>query len=203
MKDSIVPGDRFGMLTAVVAIKPKLWRCLCDCGQDTIVDQWRLVRSLNYSCGCARRARFLTHGDTRTATWRSWANMIRRCYQKNHPTFLHYGSRGIAVCERWRNFESFLADMGQRPPGMSIERKDVDGNYEPANCKWATTDEQNNNKRTTHWVEVDGARLSLSKACRLKGIPYDRVRQRLAGGWPLALALDAPKQQGVRPPCSC
>jgi len=93
-----------------------------------------------------------THGNTRggkeTRTYRSWRSMMKRCYNKNTKDFSNYGGRGITVCERWRNsFESFLSDMGERPESKTLDRIDVNGNYEPSNCRWATHVEQSYNKR--------------------------------------------------------
>jgi hypothetical protein len=84
-----------------------------------------------------------------TPTYHSWSNMIQRCTNPKHHRYANYGGRGIAVCERWREFANFLADMGVKPPGHSIERKDNNGNYEPGNCKWATFAEQSHNTRMT------------------------------------------------------
>jgi hypothetical protein len=107
------------------------------------------------SCGCLQREiiarRNRTHGHSvrgaETPTYRSWKAMHTRCTNPNPSTWAHYGGRGIEICERWRSFESFLEDMGERPEGTSIDRIDVDGNYEPGNCRWATPTEQRANRR--------------------------------------------------------
>lgn len=93
-------------------------------------------------------------GENRTRTYRVWSGMLSRCRNPNVPSFKYYGGRGIRVCDRWRSFECFLADMGECPPNMSIDRIDNDGNYEPSNCRWATSAEQHENRRTPRTVKL-------------------------------------------------
>lgn len=151
---------RFGRLvvTGDSGIRTKsrgvVWSCVCDCGATALVsgNNFRRTRS----CGCLLRehaasldrSHLTTHGMSRSPTWRSWIAMRQRCYDKKQKCWKYYGGRGITVCDRWRfSFANFFADMGERPPGASIDRIDNDGNYEPGNCRWATQKQQIANQR--------------------------------------------------------
>lgn len=104
-----------------------------------------------------------THGMTGTPTFGTWQSIIARCERPSSISYKYYGAKGIAVCERWRNsFQAFLDDMGQRPDGMTIDREDTDGNYEPGNCRWATIDQQNNNKSDTRHMYFNGRTMNMT-----------------------------------------
>lgn len=126
------------------------WACRCSCGTEKVVQGSNLRSGHSQSCGCLMREVVTTHGRYLTRQYRAWSGMIARCHSPKNGGFKHYGGRGISVCKRWRSFENFLADMGERPgPKHSIDRIDTNGNYEPENCRWATNAEQQLNKRTT------------------------------------------------------
>lgn len=148
-----VTGQRFGRLTVLGRSDRKssagaLWACVCDCGGETVTTSLRLRKGHTTSCGCVKRSKISTakliHGyaQKRDGTYRSWKEMRQRCNNSNNHKWKWYGGRGITVCERWSDFTLFLADMGQRPVGTSIDRIDSDGNYEPSNCRWATPKQQ-------------------------------------------------------------
>ena len=111
-----------------------------------------------------------------------WSRMLSRCTRPSNNRFESYAGRGITVCERWLVFENFLADMGECPPGMTIERKDNDGNYDPDNCRWATPTEQARNRRTTLYIELDGKCASLAEHVEERGANYKRVWKRIRNG---------------------
>ena len=169
------------------------WEVLCDCGGQAVVTMNSLRRGLSQSCGCLMRERTAasntTHGETRSrdisSEYGTWCAMKNRCYNPSTKSYQNYGARGITVCDEWRDdFAQFLKDMGRRPPGLTIERKDNDGPYAPWNCVWATRNTQARNKRGLLFVTVDGQRMNLVDACAALGLPYHAVHHRILRGWP-------------------
>ena len=138
------------------------WHCVCECGTERIVEAGALTTGHSRSCGCARKEyqsiSLTRHGHSRckgnkaSPTYSTWHGMRNRCQNASHKQYADYGGRGIKVHEPWTLFENFLADMGERPEGKTLDRIDVNGNYEPSNCRWATQKEQSLNKRpaTSH-----------------------------------------------------
>lgn len=125
-------------------------------------------------------------GMKNTPTYRSWRAMKTRCLNKNHGYYWRYGGRGITICQRWLNsFSNFLADMGERPVGKTLDRINNDGNYEPTNCRWADRKTQSENSINTVWVTHKGQRHSLSEWSRITGISVAVLWQRHASGWPV------------------
>lgn len=122
--------------------------------------------------------------------------MRYRCQTPTDSAYPHYGARGITVHPRWESFAAFLADMGPRPAGTTIDRIDVDGNYEPGNCRWATSKVQGRNKRHTVFLTIDGERKCLAEWAEQCGLSHSTLYSRLKAGWPAALALNAPLRQG-------
>lgn len=125
------------------------WRCLCDCGNTTVALGCNLVKGNTKSCGCLHLEAITHHGGTKDSSlgYESWRMMRQRCLNPKYTQYKDYGGRGISICPEWDTFEKFTADMGPRPEGYTLERNNNDGNYELGNCRWATRQEQNKNKR--------------------------------------------------------
>ena len=173
-------GRRYGRLT-VESISGKdranaiLWTCLCDCGASVVVGGRNLRSGTTRSCGCLQReaATRSGQGNTRhghaptghrSPEYRAWSAMLERCTNERHAAWNDYGGRGISVCERWRSFDAFLSDMGPRPSRQhTLDRVNNDGNYEPANCRWATWTQQARNRRGITKPNIEEV-ISMSKS---------------------------------------
>jgi hypothetical protein len=198
-------GEQYGRLTVICPAldkpgdldhRPRVI-CRCDCGSE-IETRARCLRGGTKSCGCLNREIIqrasLSHGHAKrgmtSRTYRAWSNMHTRCQNPSNNRFEHYGGRGILVCERWNDFENFLADMGEVPPGLTLERDDVNGDYQPGNRRWAFNHEQQNNKRNNRRIEFRGETRTLSQWARRLGIPDGTIPNRLGQlGWPVERAL--------------
>jgi hypothetical protein len=176
-------GQRFGRLlvkefSGLDASGRSLWLCVCNDGNEIVAKSGLLRRGSTQSCGCLRKEVVVANGrrgatkitgernggfkhgatanNSITSEYQSWRSMISRCTNPRTINYLYYGGRGITICERWQGehgFENFLADMGPRPEGQTIDRKEVKGNYEPGNCRWATPKEQIDNRRNSKCKE--------------------------------------------------
>lgn len=133
-----------------------------------------------------------TSNGTTTPTYTTWRSMWRRCTQPTHPSYHNYGKRGIRVCDEWRDFVKFLADMGDRPSGMTLERRDSNANYSKENCRWATHKEQSNNRRNNHLLTVGGVTKTVEQWAETVGIKSGTISQRLCYGWSEARAVMEP-----------
>lgn len=130
----------------------------------------------------------------KSSEYACWVSMRTRCNNPNHPKYKSYGARGIKVCERWDSFQNFIADMGLKPhPSLSLERKNNNEGYNPDNCKWGTTEEQSNNKRTSIIVTFRGETKTLRQHCTDQAM-YNTVISRLWRGWDVQKALSEPRQ---------
>jgi len=173
------------------------WKCLCDCGKTIMAFACHLRRKCTRSCGCLRRemlqATHTIHGNYKIPEYHVYWDMRRRCNDPDSPQYSYYGGRGITVS--WERFEDFFADMGPRPtPKHTVERRDNDGPYSKENCYWATRLEQANNKRSNHFVEFNGQKMTMAQLARVTGLPYDTVRWRVKHSQSLLL----PRQRRSR-----
>jgi hypothetical protein len=191
-------GQVFGKLTVlnrVPAPRQARWLCRCTCGNESIVPGYELRHGLVHSCGCAKKERAsklnLTHGMSKSKIYRTYKNMINRCYRTTNPDYPRYGGIGIKVCQRWlESFENFYADMGDVPEGHSIDRIDFTKNYELSNCKWSTLEQQQNNRKSCIFVEYLGKNQTLAQWCRELNLPYKTIRARITDyGWQPVKAL--------------
>lgn len=169
------------------------WWCVCACGNRIQVIGRNLRTGNTKSCGCLRNEiaanRTRTHGRSDTPEYGIWVDIIQRCENTRRPAFKNYGGRGINVCDRWKKFENFFADMGQRPAGHEIERKDNNKGYSPDNCIWVPEAVQHLNTRRTRWLEVDGEKLALAEVARRFNVKACTIHMRLRRGWPIDRAI--------------
>lgn len=169
-----------------------MWRCRCSCGTERAVRGYVLTSRDCPSCGCriveATKLRAITHGKRSTKEYGIYRAMLNRCDLPSQKCYPQYGGRGITVCERWRaSFAAFLEDMGPRPSdGHSVDRIDPNGNYEPGNCRWATSVQQNNNRRNNRRITHAGKTLTLAEWARELGVPLKRLWAWLKRGRTLA-----------------
>lgn len=174
----------------------QFWFCKCDCGSAATVLANNLVKGNTTSCGCKSsrvtlKDRVTTHGMTGSPAYKSWQAMKDRCYRESHIEYKRYGAVGIQVCKRWRNsFENFLQDMGERPDGMSLERKDSSKNYSPSNCKWADAYEQANNRSNNRLITCNGVTQTLAQWSRQIDIGATTISLRIKRGWSVEQALN-------------
>lgn len=191
-------GLRFGRLTIVSRAengndsKPR-WLCQCDCGNTSVVSSSNLKRNNARSCGCLKSEltseRTRTHGLNGTRTHRSWTTMKSRCSNPKDSSFGNYRERGITVCDRWLKFENFYEDMGDRPEDMSLDRIDNNSGYSKENCRWATQQEQGNNRRTNRFLDFEGKRQTVTQWASEIGVHRHTIYARLERGWTIEKAL--------------
>ncbi len=202
-------GMSFDRLTVTGRAAPNArgaarWHCVCRCGKTSIVLSGNLLQGLVRSCGCLRDesagARFRTHGLRSRPEYTVWKSMRGRVTATSGKYHRLYVLRGITVCERWNDFALFLADMGPRPPKSEIERIDNDGNYEPANCRWATRKEQTRNRSVNILITFNGETRCLGEWCDRLNLSYSRTYKRLKDSkWPVEKAFQRQRFYGGSP----
>ena len=203
-------GQRFGRWTVLYRAPDRRrgypeWHCRCDCGNEKALRANILRSGASRSCGCLNvdvhrqmcRDRNTTHGQANTPIYNTWINMIQRCTNPAYHKFRYYGGRGINVCQRWLDsFELFHADMGDKPSKATLDRINTEGNYEPANCRWASQKTQQNNRTNNRLLTHGGRTMTLMQWAELAGFHRETIAQRIDTlGWSVSDAITKP----VRP----
>lgn len=193
-------GQRFGRLTVLGVAEDDMkhhgqrWLCQCDCGNTVIVRSDGLVSGHTKGCGC-ENARRTTHGKADTKLFKVWTGMKQRCFNPKDYAYPNYGGRGVTICAEWSNdfstFYEWSVTHGYKE-GLSIDRIDVNGNYCPENCRWATPLQQMRNRRNTVYLEFEGSRHSLTEWSEITGIKRDTLDGRYRKGWPTERVLFEP-----------
>lgn len=225
-----ISGQRFGRLVAIEhagrvvnknGFRTTLWRCKCDCGNESVVRYPLLVSGNTRSCGCLERenkeriVRLSQETNLKSASVDFyngnldnhplrliWKSMLTRCNNSHAKSYTHYGARGIKVCERWQRdnngFENFVNDMGERPtPEHTLDRIDYNGDYCPENCRWATPAEQANNKTDNVYIKVGGKQITAKQFCKMLGLNYWVAIKQIQRGYDINLiAKDVRFNQG-------
>ena len=195
VKTTINVGDKYGSWTVVRrSDRSRYWFCRCNCGNVKDVYNTSLTRGGSTQCIECRPPARLRHGHgrkgLRTPTYATWQNMRQRCNDPNHDAFEYYGGRGIKICASWDNYENFLADMGEKPVGLTIERKDNNKDYGPGNCVWLAHKEQMRNRRNNKCFVVNGEEMPLSVIAERFSINYRKLHKRVVErGWDIHRAI--------------
>lgn len=195
-------GQKFGRLTVVERAKNDTknntqWLCQCECGNKVIIRRHHLISDNTNSCGCLQKQRVsethFIHGHNsyhQSKTHKTWHSMLQRCNNPKCQEYKNYGGRGIKVCKAWMKFEGFLQDMGERPPNLTLDRKNNDGDYCKENCRWITNKEQQRNKRTNRAITIGDETKCVAGWCEELGLRYHTVITRLQRGWSDEEALE-------------
>ena len=193
-------GKRFGRLVAIKIVGKsdngaRIWLCKCDCGKEHYVESCRLNKNGTKSCGCLSKEKLIdrsrTHGMTKTRIFSIWDGMKKRCLLPTNGGYKNYGARGIKVCERWLEFQNFYDDMYESylkhveefgEKNTSLDRIDVNGNYEPSNCRWSTLEEQNNNRTNNRFIIYNGSKMTVTQVGRIVGKDFSGVMRNVRDG---------------------
>lgn len=211
-----ISGQKFGKLTAIEFVgvdanRNAQWRFKCDCGREIVASGSRVRNGHTKSCGCLQKERAseiiqnynkgpsykqptrYTHGGSKTRLYDIWVHMKLRCDNSNRDNYKYYGGRGIKVCKEWRedfsSFRDWALSHGYKD-GLTIDRIDSNGNYEPDNCRWATVKEQQNNKRNNRMITIDGKTKTMAQWANEKGINYKSLANRIYHGMSVNEAVD-------------
>lgn len=182
-------GDKYNRLTAVKEIDNRKWLFRCICGNEKVISKYDVQKGHTKSCGCLQKENTSkakrTHGDTDSRLYYIWENMRKRCYKPNSDRYKNYGARGITICDDWKNnysnFYKWAYSNGYND-NLTIERIDINGNYEPSNCTWITMKDQAKNRTSNKWVYIDNAKYSPQELEKIYKIPVKTIYARIARG---------------------
>lgn len=197
-----IAGKKYNHLTVIKRLENAkggvpVWECKCDCGNITTVRGSNLKNGSVKSCGCLRhKPTVVSHNMSNTRLYHVYAGMKSRCFNKSLKTYKNYGGRGITICDEWKNnfinFYNWAMENGYKE-GLTIERIDNDGNYEPKNCKWIPKSEQPNNRRMNYKFTYDGKTQNLAEWCKELGLDYKRTHSRIyKQKWDFEKAITTP-----------
>ena len=190
-------GDLYVLARAAVS---GYWLCACSCGNFVQAHGQRMRSGGVRSCGCLKRGNTNSrkHGAVGSRAYRAWGGMKSRCLNPDDRQWGNYGGRGIRVCERWLGEDGcarFVADMGQPPPGHTLDRRDVNGHYEPGNCRWATPKTQARNRRSNRCVDLAGTIKPVAEWAEQAVVSVDTFGKRISKGWDVERALTTPSRK--------
>ena len=193
-------GIRYGKYTVLgfshIKDRKAFWTCQCECGNQNVIVGYSLKNGNTKSCGCNKKIKATKHAHRRrtgsSRTYSTWQSMRGRCENPKHNAYSKYGNKGVTVCERWLKFENFLEDMGERPVGKTLDRKENNKGYYPENCRWATNKEQGNNKTTNHLLTFQNKTQSIAQWAEEIGIKYHTINSRIKKGWSVERTLTEP-----------
>ena len=212
-----ITGEKSGRLTAIKMVGTKngrsLWLCRCDCGNEVVIQRNSFVCKKIKSCGCLRKEtsrlnaiKSSKHNDSFTPLYHSWCCMKARCNYPKDKSYKNYGGRGITVCEEWENsyiaFREWSINNGYRE-GLTIDRIDVNGNYEPSNCRWVDVKRQENNRRNNRYITIDGETHTMTEWAEKYGIHWSVFQRRLSYGYDPLDALTIPVKEHKKKVSSC
>lgn len=204
-----ITGMRSGMVKAISfshASRMAYWNCVCDCGNTCLCRASDIISQKTKSCGCKRGNRN-AGGLHKHSIYKIHHKMKQRCYDKNRKDYVEYGGRGIKICDEWLlskgegflNFYEWSIENGWKE-GLTIDRINNDGNYEPNNCRWTTIKEQSNNTRRNRYIEYNGKIQSMSAWCDELNLPYGTIRSRIQRGWSPDRAFAEPIDTAYKSP---
>jgi len=192
-----ITGNRYGKLVAIRFDHcdekgNALWLCKCDCGKSHVVLGASIRRGNTKSCGCFHDELPITHGLSKTKIYKVWQGLKTRCNKKQNRAYKNYGGRGISYDPRWEKFDAFLSDMGEPPDGLTLDRIDNNGDYCKDNCRWATWEQQQRNRRSNRIINYNGREWRLVELATYAGMIPATLAARINHGWDIQKAIEKP-----------